>query len=73
MKIPNPLKHDENSDNSWVEYLGLGTQLAASVVIMVFIGVWLDKKFNTEPILTLVFSFVGVIGGLYNFIKAVIK
>ncbi len=73
MKIPNPLKPDDNSDNSWVSYLGLGTQLAASVVLMALIGIWLDGKFGTRPILTVVLSFVGIIGGMYNFIKYVLK
>ncbi len=73
MKINNPLKDNNNSDNSWISYLGLGLQLAATVTIMVFIGVWLDGKFKTEPIFTVVFSFLGVISGLYNFIKTVLK
>lgn len=73
MKINNPLKDDDNQDNSWLNYLGLGLQLAATVTIMVFIGVWLDGKFKTEPILTVVFSFLGIVSGLYNFIKTVLK
>jgi len=69
-------KNDESNDedsNSWTNYLGLGTQLAVTVVVMVLLGVWLDGKFSTKPILTVVFSFIGVIGGLYNFIKTTIK
>lgn len=73
MKINNPLKDNNNSDNSWVNYLGLGLQLAATVTIMVFIGVWLDGKFKTQPVFTIIFSFLGVISGLYNFIKTVLK
>lgn len=63
----------ENSDRSWVNYLGLGFELAATVTIMFFIGVWLDGKFNTKPILTVVFSFLGVASALYNFIRTVLK
>ena len=54
-------------------YLGLGLQLALTVTILVFAGVWLDGKFETSPILTIIFSFLGVFVGLYNFIKTVIK
>jgi ATP synthase protein I len=54
-------------------YIGLGLQLAVTVTIMVFIGVWLDGQFNTNPILTIVFAFLGVFAGLYTFIKSVLK
>ncbi|HMN24724.1 MAG: AtpZ/AtpI family protein [Ignavibacteriaceae bacterium] len=52
-------------------YLGLGLQLAAIVVVMVLIGSWLDKKFNLNYILTLVFGLVGTAAGIYNLIKTV--
>jgi len=54
-------------------YLGLGLQLAVTVTIMVFVGVWLDGKFNIKPILTIIFAFLGVFAGLYTFIKSVLK
>lgn len=54
-------------------YLGLGFQLAASVVLMFFLGKWLDGKFGIFPILTITFSFLGGAAGIYNVIKAVIE
>jgi F0F1-type ATP synthase assembly protein I len=53
-------------------YLGIGFQLAATVVIMVFLGRWLDQKFGKGSLFTLIFAFLGVGIGLYNFIKTVI-
>jgi ATP synthase protein I len=72
-KTPGSFKPEDDSDNSWVGYLGLGTQLAATVVVMVLLGVWLDGKFNTKPVLTVVCSFLGVAAGLYSFIKSALK
>ena len=54
-------------------YLGLGTQLAATIVLMFFAGKWLDEKLNTHPILTLILSFFGGFAGIYNFIKSVLN
>lgn len=54
-------------------YLGLGTQLAATVILMFFIGYWLDEKFNTRPLLIIVFSIFGAFAAIYNFIKSVLK
>ena len=54
-------------------YLGLGTQLAATIVIMFFLGRWLDGQFKTEPVLTIIFSFFGGFAGVYNFIRTVLE
>ena len=49
-------------------YLGLGIQMAATIVLMFFLGKWLDEYFNISPILTIVFSVFGGFAGIYNFI-----
>jgi F0F1-type ATP synthase assembly protein I len=54
-------------------YLGLGTQLAATVILMFYLGYWLDQKFSTYPILIIIFSFLGGVAAIYNFIKSVLK
>lgn len=54
-------------------YLGLGTQLAATIILMFFLGRWLDEKFDTSPIFVIVFSFLGGFAGIYNFIRTVLK
>jgi F0F1-type ATP synthase assembly protein I len=48
-------------------------QLAITVTVMVFIGIWLDEKFDLSPVFTIVFASLGIFAGLYNFIKSVIK
>ncbi len=52
-------------------YLGLGLQLAITIVAMVLLGSWLDKKFNLNYILTLFMGLFGTGIGLYNLIKTV--
>ena len=70
---------DENEDGrssfvvNYGPYIGLGLQLALTVIVMVFLGIWLDGKFDTSPWLTITFSFLGIAAALYNFIKTVLK
>jgi ATP synthase protein I len=67
---------DEGLSKTYSEigpYLSLGLQLAVTVTVMVFVGLWLDGKFDTRPVLTVVFAFLGIIAGMYNFIKSVTK
>jgi ATP synthase protein I len=71
-------KKDKDPFNSnlykdYAPYLGLGIQLAATIVLMVFLGIWLDGKFDTSPYLTLVFSFLGIFTGMYHLIKSVTR
>jgi ATP synthase protein I len=74
MKLdPNKIKDTSNFYKDVAPYLGLGLQLAVTVTLMVFLGIWLDGKFGTKPVLTIIFSFLGVFAGLYTFIKSVQK
>ncbi len=54
-------------------YLGLGIQLAATIVICFFIGRWLDDVFSTTPWLMVLGALLGAGAGLYNFLKTVIE
>lgn len=64
---------DSNPFKDYAPYLSLGIQLAATIILMVFLGIWLDGKFDTSPYLTLVFSFLGIFTGMYHFIKLVTR
>lgn len=74
MKLePDKIKGTSNFYKEVGPYVGLGLQLAVTVTVMVFIGIWLDGKFETTPILTIVCAFFGVFAGMYTFIKSVLK
>ena len=74
MKLdPDKSKGGNNFYNDVGPYVGLGLQLAVTVTVMVFLGIWLDGQFETTPILTVVFAFFGVFAGMYTFIKSVLK
>jgi len=72
------LKNDNDPDKTskyqeMGNYLGLGLQLAVTVIVMVFLGIWLDEKFNTNPWLTVICSMFGIFAAMYTFIKSVLK
>lgn len=52
-------------------YLGLGLQLAVTIVAFVLIGSWLDNKFYQNYIFTLIAGVLGIGIGLYNLIRTV--
>jgi len=54
-------------------YLNLGMQLAVTIVLMVFLGKWLDNKYDTSPWFIISCSLFGVIAGMYNFLKVALS
>ena len=52
-------------------YLGLGLQLAVTIVAMVLLGSWLDNKFDAGYVFTLIGGVVGISAGIYNLVKTV--
>ncbi|HLX13116.1 MAG TPA: AtpZ/AtpI family protein [Bacteroidota bacterium] len=53
-------------------YLTLGAQLAAAVLIMFFVGRWLDAKLNTSPWCMVGGLMFGIGAGLFQFIRTVL-
>ena len=50
-------------------FLTLGLQLAITVVVLFFLGKWLDSRWGTSPWLMLVGLFLGIVGGLFKFVR----
>jgi ATP synthase protein I len=61
------------TDSSIAQYSGLGITLAGTILVFVFIGLWLDGKFETGILFTLILSFIGFAAGFYSFILNVKK
>ena len=53
-------------------YLVLGWQLVLTIGLMTYFGWWLDKKFETEPWLLIIFSFLGCVAGMFSMLKTIL-
>lgn len=51
-------------------YSSLGISVALAIFIGLFLGVWLDNKFDTTPVLTLIGLGMGIVAGFRNLIRA---
>ena len=56
-----------------IYYSSLGLQVAFSIFIGLFFGLWLDTKFDTAPICMFVFLGFGIAAGFRNILLAVKK
>lgn len=48
------------------EFAGLGLQFAASILVFLYAGQWLDRRLGTEPWLLLAGVFVGAGASFYS-------
>jgi len=60
--VPGPLR-----------YAGLGVQLAATIVVGVLVGQWMDRKAGTDGLFTMVGALLGFGVTLYSLIRDVSK
>jgi ATP synthase protein I len=51
-------------------FASLGMSVALSIFIGLGLGLWLDKKFDTNPVLMFVGLLFGIIAGFSNIIRA---
>ncbi len=52
-------------------YSSLGISVSLAIFIGLGFGVWLDRKFDTSPWLTLIFLVLGIIAGFRNIALAI--
>ncbi len=70
------MKSKSNFFKNFSKYISIGTvglHLVSGIIVGLFVGYYLDKFFNTSPVLTIVFFFLGIITGFYNMYKDVVK
>lgn len=52
---------------------GMGVELLAAVAGFAFVGYWVDRHYETAPWGLVIGAVLGIIGGLYNFIREATK
>ena len=63
---------NNNHHNSFIKYSGLAAQMGGVIFLGVYLGKYLDDKFDTDKVFTLILSLLSVIGSMYIAIKSVI-
>jgi len=69
---PDKLGDKRTTESQAGEVLGVGLQFAASIILFLFVGRWLDSRLGTEPLLLLVGVFVGASAGFYSLYRQLV-
>jgi F0F1-type ATP synthase assembly protein I len=62
----------EESGGSLARYAGIGIQFAVAIVVFLFLGQWLDRKFGTSPVFLMLGVFVGGAAAFYSMYRKLI-
>ncbi|MEZ4690692.1 MAG: AtpZ/AtpI family protein [Ignavibacteria bacterium] len=55
------------ADSKVAQYSGLGISLVITILLFLWVGMWLDGKFDTGVLFTLILTFIGFAAGFYSF------
>ena len=57
----------------WVRHSGVGVELAGAVAGFALVGYWVDRHYGSQPWGIVAGLILGIVGGLYNFVKAALR
>jgi ATP synthase protein I len=56
-----------------LRFVGIGTELVATVLLGVALGWWLDRRFGTKPWCLTGGAFLGAVAGMINYVRRVMR
>jgi F0F1-type ATP synthase assembly protein I len=71
MTDENGRKKGSSGELSAAEFAGVGFQFAAAILVFLFAGQWLDRKFGTQGLFTLAGVFIGAGAAFYSMYRKI--
>ncbi len=68
---PDPLRRDNPDLRAGAQFLGLGFQFAGAILLFLFVGQYLDRRFGTDPWGLYVGVFTGFGAGFFSLYRTV--
>lgn len=62
----------EHVERSYLRFAGVGIEFIATIVALTLLGMWLDGRFSTSPLFTIVLLLVGFAGATWNLVRTVL-
>ncbi|MGE0479170.1 MAG: AtpZ/AtpI family protein [Phycisphaerae bacterium] len=71
--VPRDPRGNQDDPTAWLRYAGMGGELAGAIIGLTLFGYWVDWKFGTAPVGVATGAILGIIGGMYNFLRRAIR
>lgn len=59
-------------EKKYLRFAGVGIQFAMTILLLTLAGIWLDKRFETGAIFTIVLLLLGFAGATWSLVRAVL-
>jgi F0F1-type ATP synthase assembly protein I len=63
----------KRTERKYLRYAGVGIQFTLTIFLLTLLGIWLDERFGTGVLLTVVFLLLGFAGATWSLIQQVLK
>ena len=69
----NVLSNINESYRQFAPYLGLGTQMVVTILLLTFLGKYADDHYQTKPLYTVIGALLGATAGFYTMIRSLLS
>lgn len=63
---------DRRVERKYLRFAGVGVQFALTIVLLTLLGIWLDGRFDTGVLFTVIFLVLGFAGATFSLVKGVL-
>ena len=59
-------------ERKYLRFAGVGIQFALTILFLTLLGIWLDGRFGTGALFTIVLLLLGFVGGTWSLVQQVL-
>jgi len=74
-RTPATLSHEGKKrqvERKYLRFAGVGVQFGLTIFLLTLLGIWLDDRFGTSPLFTVLLLLLGFGGGTYSLVRQVL-
>lgn len=74
-RIPTTFPGDDRKrvEQKYLRFAGVGVQYALTILVLTFAGIWLDDRFETEPLFLIVCLLLAFVGATWTLVQSVLR
>jgi F0F1-type ATP synthase assembly protein I len=67
-----PREDQKRVERKYLRFAGVGVQFGLTIFLLTLLGIWLDGRFGTRPLFTVVLLLLGFVGGTWSLVRQVL-
>lgn len=67
-----PEDESKRVERKYLRFAGVGIQYGLTILLLTLLGIWLDGRFHTGPLFTILLLLLGFVGATWSLVKQVL-